>query len=84
MQTTLKRDRIWEIQTPQGFKKEIIAAAYKNLNHHKKSATDDAYLVECLGRKVRLIKGSYENIKVTTPEDLKMAEVILGERKRCV
>jgi 2-C-methyl-D-erythritol 4-phosphate cytidylyltransferase len=81
VRTTLKRDKIWEIQTPQGFKKQIIAGAYKKLDHHKKDATDDAYLVERMGRKVKLVKGSYRNIKVTTPEDLKIAEAILKAGK---
>ncbi|MDP1852754.1 MAG: IspD/TarI family cytidylyltransferase [Candidatus Omnitrophota bacterium] len=71
---TLDRRNIWEIQTPQVFRRDLIIKAhnkFKNLD-----ATDDAYLVEKLGYKVRVCEGSYFNIKITTPEDLVFAEVI--------
>ncbi len=77
---TLKRDQVWEIQTPQAFKTDIITRAYKNLDDHREGATDDAYLVEKLGVRVKLVKGSYENIKITTPEDLIIAKAILDAR----
>ena len=71
---TLDRKNIWEIQTPQVFRRDLIIGAhnkFKNLD-----ATDDAYLVEKLGHKVRVCEGSYFNIKITTPEDLVFAEAI--------
>jgi len=71
---TLDRSRLWEIQTPQVFKRGIIIKAYKKLKIH---ATDDAMLVEKMGRKVKIVMGSYNNIKITTPKDLKIAEAIL-------
>jgi len=78
---TLDRSELWEIQTPQVFKKEIIIDAYKNVGAGFKPApteiTDDAMLVERLGRKVKIVMGSYNNIKITTPKDLKIAEAIL-------
>lgn len=71
---TLDRGKLWEIQTPQVFKKGLILKAYKKFGHI--SATDDAMLVEKLGRKVYLVMGSYNNIKITTPEDLTIAKAI--------
>lgn len=74
VKNTLKRDGLWEIQTPQVFKKELVLEAYKRFVNVE--ATDDAALVEKLGAKIRLVRGSYFNIKVTTPEDLILAEAI--------
>lgn len=71
---TLDRKRIWEAQTPQVFKKDIILAAYKNF---KGATTDDASLVENLNQPVKIVMGSYSNIKITTPEDLVFARAIL-------
>lgn len=78
---TLKREDIWEIQTPQVFRKDIILKAYAKFKNI--SATDDASLVERLGVKVKVIKGSYYNIKITTPEDLVFAKAI-AKRGRCL
>jgi len=75
VEKTLDRERLWEIQTPQVFKKDLILEAYKRFGNTV--ATDDASLVEKSGAKVRLIPGSCFNIKVTTPEDLVLAEAIL-------
>ena len=73
---TVDRQALWSAQTPQVFKYEIITRAYAK----KGSATDDAKLVEDLGIKVKMVMGSYENIKITTPEDLIVAEAILRSR----
>jgi len=73
---TVDRQILWQAQTPQVFKYEIITRAYAK----KRSATDDAKLVEDLGIKVKMVMGSYENIKITTPEDLIVAEAILRSR----
>jgi 2-C-methyl-D-erythritol 4-phosphate cytidylyltransferase len=70
---TLQRDELWAIQTPQIFTFDIIAEAYKSLLGE---VTDDAAAVEQLGYKVRLYMGDHNNIKVTTPEDLALAEII--------
>lgn len=72
---TLKRKDLWQIQTPQVFKKDIILKAYKRFA--KTDVTDDASLVEKLGIKVSVLPGSYRNIKITTVEDLALAEAIL-------
>ncbi len=74
VRATLDRSRLWEIQTPQVFKKELLLAAYRKFGNTK--VTDDASLVEKLGQKVRIVLGEYKNIKVTTPEDLILAEAI--------
>jgi 2-C-methyl-D-erythritol 4-phosphate cytidylyltransferase len=71
---TLDRRKVWEIQTPQVFKKGLILKAYKRFG--KIDVTDDAMLVEKLGKKVNIVKGSYCNIKITTPEDLILAKAI--------
>ncbi len=73
---TLNRKELWDTQTPQAFKKEIIIKAYKN-QRLLKTSTDDSSLVEKLGYKVRVVIGSYRNIKVTTPEDLLLAKALL-------
>lgn len=74
---TLNRQELWAIQTPQVFRFDIIAEAHEQI---KEDVTDDASMVEHLGRKVKLYMGSYNNIKITTPEDLALAELIAGKR----
>ena len=78
---TPKRENLWLVQTPQTFKKEIILRAHEKREAENLSVTDDAMLVEALGGKVKMIKGSYENIKITTPEDLEIGQAILKRRK---
>jgi 2-C-methyl-D-erythritol 4-phosphate cytidylyltransferase len=75
---TLKRDLLWEIQTPQVYARELIQKAYLRMNHH--AVPDDAALVELMGKKVRVVMGSYFNIKITTQEDLVFAEAIASIR----
>lgn len=78
---TPKREDLWLVQTPQAFKKELILQAHQKREKENRSVTDDAMLVEALGLKVKMIKGSYENIKITTPEDLEIGQGILKRRK---
>lgn len=75
VEKTLNRDALWEIQTPQVFKKNLILKAYNKFGNL--IVTDDSMLVEKLGIKVRVVLGSYNNIKITTPEDLIIAQAIL-------
>lgn len=83
--TTPKRDLVWMIQTPQVFSYELISKAYTILLKEENaliekgiSITDDAMVVETLlGEKVKLVEGSYKNIKITTPEDISVAEGFL-------
>jgi len=81
VERTPARDRMWEIQTPQGFQTAVLAEAYEKAKKSGIEATDDASLVEAAGRSVKVILGNYENIKVTTPEDLLLAELILRKQK---
>jgi 2-C-methyl-D-erythritol 4-phosphate cytidylyltransferase len=74
VEKTVDRKNLWEIQTPQVFKKDIIVKAYKKFG--KTPATDDAMLVEKFGIDIRVVEGSYKNIKITTPEDMIIAEAI--------
>ena len=84
---TPRRDTVWTIQTPQVFTFELVKKAYERLIKEEDLlkgkgvlVTDDAMVVETvLGEKVRLVEGSYENLKITTPEDLKIAELFLRE-----
>ncbi len=71
---TLERGRLWAIQTPQVFAFDVITQAYQEL---ATEVSDDAAAVERREGKVKLYMGSYRNIKVTTPEDLMLAEVIV-------
>jgi len=74
---TLNREEIWRSQTPQTFKYDIILPAYHQAYKDKYLATDDAAIVERYGHKVKLIIGSEENIKITTPFDVIVAEIFL-------
>ena len=71
---TPPRHNLWAVQTPQVFRGDIISEAYRQVAD---DVTDDASLVEKLGYRVKLYRGSYDNIKITTPEDLAVAEVLL-------
>ena len=74
---TPPRKLIWAVQTPQIFKADLIENAYAKLMEEvPDNITDDAMVVP-----VKLYEGSYENIKITTPEDLEIAKVFLAKRK---
>ena len=77
VQATPDRATLWEVQTPQGFRKEILLEANRRADEDGFLGTDDASLVERIGVPVRIVKGEYSNIKVTTPEDMVVAEAIL-------
>lgn len=86
IEITPDRTRVWQIQTPQAFKYSLIKKAYSLLEKQENagetsglSITDDAMVVEhFMNYKVKLVKGSYQNIKITTPEDMMIAEAFLG------
>jgi 2-C-methyl-D-erythritol 4-phosphate cytidylyltransferase len=78
---TLERDALWHVQTPQTFKYELILKAYRNGMSKKFYGHDDASFLESLGIKVKVIEGSPYNIKITTPEDLVMAQGMLSQLK---
>ncbi len=77
---TVSRENLWEAQTPQVFHVSLYAAALAKAEKDKLDATDDNAMVEKLGHKVRLVQCSKENIKITTPEDLRLAAAILAAR----
>ena len=74
---TLERNQLWYAQTPQAFDYYLIKKAHELAREEGFNATDDAALVERMGGTVKMIEGDKTNIKITTPEDLKMAELIL-------
>ena len=73
------RSTLVAVQTPQVFRASLLKEAYANLVAHPAAVTDDASVVELLGHKVVVAEGRYENIKITTPEDLVLAEHFLTE-----
>jgi 2-C-methyl-D-erythritol 4-phosphate cytidylyltransferase len=74
---TLDRESLWQVQTPQTFQVSVIKEAYSKAAEDAFIGTDDASLVERLGVKVHILPGSYTNIKITTPEDLWLANLFL-------
>lgn len=78
---TPDRRRVWQVQTPQVFEYRLIKEAYEKLMvEEPEGITDDAMVVETMTEyKVKLVEGSYRNIKITTPEDLDIATIFCGE-----
>ena len=74
---TVARDRMWLAQTPQAFRYDLIKSAFDSAIADGFTGTDDASMVERTGRPVRITEGSWRNIKITTPEDLEIAELLL-------
>ena len=79
---TPNRSTLWSIQTPQVFEYLSIIKAHKIAKEKSYYGTDDSMLMEYLGYNVKVIEGSYNNIKITTPEDLKIGEEILNVNKK--
>ena len=82
VKSTPARETLWSAQTPQTFDKNLILRAYENAYEKNFYGTDDSMLVEFLGQEVTMVLGSYENIKITNPEDINVAEQILDLRKK--
>ena len=78
IENTIERNTIWLAQTPQAFKYNLIRRAHENAIHAGIKGTDDAMLVEQLGIKVKVIRGSRYNVKITTKEDLLLATAMAG------
>ena len=78
---TPDRSTLWQIQTPQTFRKELILQAYQKAKAEGFAGTDDASLAEYSGCPVKVIMGSYRNIKITTKEDLLIGEAFLKEEQ---
>lgn len=75
---TPERSSLWSVQTPQTFEYNLLRRAHEKAIEDDYTGTDDSVLVERLGQKIKIIKGHYDNIKITTPEDLIMAEAIIN------
>lgn len=75
---TIPRENVWEIQTPQGFRRTLILDAFKENMDNLHLFTDDSFLVEKLRIPVKIFQGDNLNIKITTPEDLKLGNAILS------
>jgi len=76
------RSTLYAVQTPQIFEVNLLKKAYANLAQHPAQFIDDASVVELLGHKVVVALGRYENIKITTPEDLLFAENLLAQQEK--
>lgn len=77
---TIPRETLWEVQTPQGFQRDILLRAYRQAEEDDFLGTDDASLVERVGVPVKVVESDYRNVKITTPEDLVLAESLLDGR----
>jgi 2-C-methyl-D-erythritol 4-phosphate cytidylyltransferase len=80
---TLERSRLWAVQTPQVFRRASLEHALRRASEHElAAATDDAWLIERTGGVVSVLAADPGNLKITTPEDLQFAELLLGERRQ--
>ena len=75
--STPERSALWKIQTPQAFKRELIVMAYERAEREKIQVTDDAMTLERLGIPVYVVDGERTNFKITVPEDVRLAEVLI-------
>jgi 2-C-methyl-D-erythritol 4-phosphate cytidylyltransferase len=78
---TVERSSLWAVQTPQAFRMSLLRKAHEKAMEEDFLGTDDASLVERIGQDVIIIEGNYDNIKLTTPEDLFFAETIIHKRR---
>lgn len=81
VKTTLPRSELWQIQTPQAFDSSVVLQAHEKARTDSFLGTDDASLVERLEKAVLVVEGSYDNIKITTPEDMVTGKAILLHRE---
>ena len=81
---TPDRNRVWQMQTPQVFNYQMIKEAHEKIIYRTDlPITDDAYVYEYVfGKPIKLVEGSYENIKITTPEDMEIANIFLSKREK--
>ena len=78
---TIERSSLWAIQTPQAFRVSLLKEAHRQAEEDQFLGTDDASLLERLGMSVAITEGNYDNIKITTPEDLYFAKAIMEKNK---
>ena len=84
VEKTIDRKNVFQMQTPQAIKYGIFIDAFRNAKNKKLKVTDDVSIVEAIGKKVKIVQCSYENIKVTTNDDLKIADGILIGRSNSI
>ena len=77
---TIPRDNIWQAQTPQAFRRELLMEVYASVDWENVHITDEAQLLEIVGKSVAIVPGSSENFKITTQDDWSKAEVIWEQR----
>jgi 2-C-methyl-D-erythritol 4-phosphate cytidylyltransferase len=82
VESTLDRSTLWQVQTPQTFQYPLICDAHQRAHQQGFYGTDDAMLMEHFGHPVKIVPGSYRNIKITTPDDLLIAEAFLRDEER--
>lgn len=82
VEDTPMRSTLWSVQTPQSFKKGLLIEAYAYAKERNLTVTDDSMLVEAYGKKVYVVEGDYNNIKITTPEDLVLGQAILMSKTK--
>ena len=82
VEATPPREGLWEVQTPQGFRRDLLERAYEKAAQDGFLGTDDASLVERLGEAVFVVESDYGNLKITTPEDLWLAEALLARSRK--
>ena len=76
---TVDREGLWRVQTPQVFRYELLKDAFKKANSEKFYGTDEGTLIEHLGKPVKVVEGSEQNIKITRPEDLRLSEIFISK-----
>lgn len=80
VQRTIPRSRLWEVHTPQVVKIDALLRGFEKVAREKLEVTDDVSIIEALGEPVKLTRGEYTNLKITTPEDMDVAAAILDDR----
>jgi 2-C-methyl-D-erythritol 4-phosphate cytidylyltransferase len=76
VEATVPRERLWRVQTPQAFQQHLLQAAFRHAWTHAIEATDEAGLLEACGQRVKIVPGDENNIKITTPDDLRFSETV--------
>jgi 2-C-methyl-D-erythritol 4-phosphate cytidylyltransferase len=79
---TLQRAKLWEVQTPQCIRPDLLREGFRLVKEKGLEVTDDVSIIEAMGLPVKITSGSYTNIKLTTPEDMSVAEKFLDEHRK--
>jgi 2-C-methyl-D-erythritol 4-phosphate cytidylyltransferase len=82
VEKTLNRAKLWEVQTPQCIRPDLLQEGFRLVKEKGLEVTDDVSIIEAMGLPVKITKGAYTNIKVTTPDDMSVAEKFLQEQQQ--